>query len=177
MNSVRSLNFGPKKYDVIIGIDPDVTKSGVAWLNPTTRILEINNKSFPELIKVLDRARELSLSENKTVIVVIEASWINTHNRHIIPGQTNAAASKSGYNIGRNHQTGIALSQYAQYIGLDVVEQPPLRKGWSGGDRKITHKELAYFTGIAGRTNQEERDAALLAWNYANLPIKVKKHA
>lgn len=41
-------------------------------------------------------------------------------------------------------------------------------------DGKITHEELAYFTGIMGRTNTEMRDAALLAWNHAGLPIRVK---
>jgi len=34
---------------------------------------------------------------------------------------------------------------------------------------------LAYFTNLEKKkTNQEERDAALIAWGYANLPIKMK---
>ncbi|MDR1339587.1 MAG: hypothetical protein LBK58_06010 [Prevotellaceae bacterium] len=39
---------------------------------------------------------------------------------------------------------------------------------------QITHKELAAFTGITGRNNQEERDAALIAWVWAGLEVKVK---
>jgi hypothetical protein len=46
---------------------------------------------------------------------------------------------------------------------------------WHGRDGKITQEEIAAFTGIDGRHNQEERDAALLAWIYAGLPIKAKK--
>ena len=43
-----------------------------------------------------------------------------------------------------------------------------------GKDRKITAEELKAFTGVTGRTNQEGRDAALLAWEYAGLPIKMR---
>jgi hypothetical protein len=45
---------------------------------------------------------------------------------------------------------------------------------WNGKDGKITHEELAAFTGLKGRTNQEERDAALIAWNYAGFPLTKK---
>ena len=43
---------------------------------------------------------------------------------------------------------------------------------WNSKDGKITHEELAKFTGITQRTNQEGRDAALLAWTFAGLPVK-----
>ena len=39
---------------------------------------------------------------------------------------------------------------------------------------KITADELQQITGLIGRTNQESRDAVLLAWCYANLPIRLK---
>lgn len=55
----------------------------------------------------------------------------------------------------------------------------PLRMGgrslWSGAGGKITHGELVAATGIAlGSSNQEERDAALLAWSAAGLPLRMK---
>ena len=59
-------------------------------------------------------------------------------------------------------------------IGYEVIEQAPLRKCWKGRDGKITQIELNYFTGITGRTNQEARDAALIAWNFAGFPIRIK---
>ena len=52
----------------------------------------------------------------------------------------------------------------------------PFRKVWSGRDRKITHEELSAVTGLVyGRTNQEMRDAALIAWVSAGLPVRVIK--
>lgn len=38
------------KYDNIIAIDPDKGKSGVAFLKPTTRQLEVSNLAFPQLM-------------------------------------------------------------------------------------------------------------------------------
>ena len=35
------------RYDNIIAIDPDKDKSGVAFLKPTTRQLEVSNLTFP----------------------------------------------------------------------------------------------------------------------------------
>jgi hypothetical protein len=56
----------------------------------------------------------------------------------------------------------------------EVVEEvKPLKKCWKGRDGKITHEELARFTGLMGHTNQDGRDAALLAWVRAGLPIRL----
>lgn len=41
------------KYDKVIGIDPDVSKSGVAILNMEDKSLKVENLTFPQLIKLL----------------------------------------------------------------------------------------------------------------------------
>jgi len=61
----------------------------------------------------------------------------------------------------------------ARHIGLNVEEIKPLRKYWKGKDGKITPQELQSFTGFKGRSNQDGRDAALIAWVYAGLPIRI----
>ena len=60
-------------------------------------------------------------------------------------------------------------------MGVDVKLIKPLRKIWHGRDKKITHDELCQITKMINvrRTNQEERDAALLAWEHAGLPIRI----
>lgn len=169
-----------KKADIIIGIDPDVDLSGVAWLHPKTRILETYKMDLPELLCYLSKAKTIYEEKYYKVSIVVEASWGNSHNYHLNEmhiedkKKEKRIAAKTGYNVGRNHQVGIDICKYARSIGFDVIEHTPLRKGWKGCNGKITHVELKYFTGIEGKTNQEERDAALLAWNYAGLPIRVK---
>jgi hypothetical protein len=60
------------------------------------------------------------------------------------------------------------------HYGIPVTTVKPLKKTWRGKDGKITREELAYFTRITGRNNQEERDVALIAWVWAGLPVKMK---
>ena len=51
----------------------------------------------------------------------------------------------------------------------------PLKKCWRGTGGKITQEELEYMTGkLDRRVSQDARDAALMAWWFAGLPIKVK---
>ena len=46
------------KFDNIIAIDPDKEKSGVAYLKPPTRQLEVTNLDFPNLLEYLQHARK-----------------------------------------------------------------------------------------------------------------------
>ena len=164
-----------KKYDIIIGIDPDTKKSGVCYLEVATKEIEVLSLTFPQLMDYLQSVKSINYNRNRKIVVVVEASWTTTHNHHLAGKHTLASASKTGYNIGRNHQQGIVICEMAKKLGFEVVEQPPLRKCWKGINSKITHKELAYFTGITSKTtNQEMRDSALISWNFANFPIKIK---
>ena len=160
------------EYQYIIAIDPDVTKSGVAELNTQHRLLEVTSLTFPQLLDYLQYRKKLSETAKTSLIVIVEAGWLNAKSN--FHGQSGNKAQRIAKNVGANHQTGKHIVEYCRHIGIEVVEQRPLAKTWRGRDKKITHDELAYFTGITGKTNQEERDAALLAWHYAGLPIKVK---
>ena len=84
-------------------------------------------------------------------------------------------AEKIAKDVGANHETGRKIVEMCRHYGIKVLEHAPLVKCWKGRDGKITHEELVAFTGLmGGRTNQDARDAALLAWVFANLPIRVK---
>lgn len=164
-----------RRPDIIIGIDPDVDKSGVAALNCGTKTVEIARKRFPDLIRSLQELKEGAIKNGIRIRVVVEASWLISHNWHTGHVHSAAAVAKTGYNVGRNHQVGILIAECCRSMGIDVKEQQPLRKVWKGSDGKITHEELSCFiVGLPKQTNIEERDAALLAWNEANFPIKVK---
>lgn len=158
-------------HDIIIGIDPDVEASGVATLISGTKKIEATTMTLPVLMDYLRRVQYPTL----TVAVVVEASWTTAHNFHLLPFDNKPVATKKGYKVGRNHQIGIDIADIARHFSLDVRLQPPLRKIWKGKNRKITHEEICAITGYtAKRSNQEERDAMLLAWTSANLPIKIK---
>jgi hypothetical protein len=158
------------KADIIIGIDPDVSKSGVGVVSRERKGVEVFSRSFPELLEYLKMA-----ATHTSVVVVVEASWKISTNWHTGRGDSIRTAARKGKDAGRCHEVGRKIVECAQYYGLEVVEKLPLKKIWKGKDGKITDEEIKAFMPIQGRTNQEERDAALLAWDYAGLPIRLAR--
>jgi hypothetical protein len=164
-----------ERPEIIIGIDPDVDKSGVAVLDCNIKEVRVGRKRFHELIRYLEELRDRARESCHSLLVVVEASWLISHNWHASHGHSTAAVAKTGYNVGRNHQVGIMIAEFCRTLDIEVKEQIPLKKMWKGANGKITHEELSWFIpGLPKQTNNEERDAALLAWNEANFPIKVK---
>ena len=158
------------KADIVIGIDPDVNKSGVGVVSRERKGVEVFSRSFPELLEYLKMA-----ATHTSVVVVVEASWKISTNWHTGRGDSIRTAARKGKDAGRCHEVGRKIVECAQYYGLEVVEKLPLKKIWKGKDGKITDEEIKAFMPIQGRTNQEERDAALLAWDYAGLPIRLAR--
>lgn len=162
-----------KKYHNIIGIDPDVTKSGIAFLETSTKKIELSNLTFPQLLDYMQFVKKQSIELNQSVILIIEAGYLIKSNWHV-KDNNKRVATTIGNKTGANHEVARKIVEMAKHYDLEVIEALPLKKCWKGFDRKITHDELAYFTGISGRTNQESRDSLLLAWNWAGFPIRVK---
>lgn len=162
------------RADYIIGIDPDTDKSGVAQVRVAGREVELFSASFPELLDYLQRMRQKELTEGVKVMVVVEAAWKISTNWHTKRGESVRVSASKGIDQGRCAEVGRKIVECARYYGLEVVEQLPLKKIWKGRDGKITDEEIKAFIPIKGRTNQEARDAALLAWNEAGFPIRIK---
>lgn len=162
------------RYDTIIAIDPDTEQSGVARLDVAERKSWADTLPFPILIEYVRQA--IRMNKGRSTAVVIEASWHDTHNWHLSRRDSAGIAARKGYDEGRNHEVGKKIIEMLNHYGIEVVEKRPLRKIWQGKDRKITHTEITAITGWdKKRSNQEERDAMLLAWDYSNLPIIIKK--
>jgi len=161
------------KADYIIGIDPDTDKSGVAQLIVAGREMAVFSLSFPELLDYLQRMRQKELTEGVNVVVVVEASWRISTNWHTKRAESVRVSASKGIDQGRCAEVGRKIAECAKYYGLEVKEQLPLKKIWKGRDGKITDEEIKAFIPIKGRTNQETRDAALLAWNEAGFPIRI----
>lgn len=161
------------RHDIIIAIDPDVEQSGVARLDVAQRKSWAQTLPFPMLVEYI---RTVHRQNAGKVTVVVEASWHRTHNWHLTRYDRPGVAAKKGYDEGRNHEAGRKLVEMLQYYGIEVEEKPPLRKMWQGPDRKITHTEITEITRWEKkRSNQEERDAMLLAWDRSGLPIIIRR--
>lgn len=159
----------------IIGVDPDVERSGVARLDIVGERVDLALQSleFGELARFLLALRDEAARGGFPVTVVVEAGWLNRGNWHLRWSDTGRLACAKGYQVGRNHEAGRKTVELCRGLGFLVVEQRPLRKMWRGKDRKITAAELRIVTGYDRRSSQDARDAALLAWVQAGLSLKL----
>ena len=162
------------KYDYVIGIDPDVEGSGVGVVIEGREIRK-NRLELPQLIEYL---REV-LATGVSMHVYIEAGWMNKGNYHLQnKGQRHAA--KLGEQVGRNHEIGKQIGVFCEYYKIPFEFVYPLKKCWKGKDGKITHEELrdlmegSVMIPCSGSTNQEVRDAILLAMVHSGIPLMTK---
>lgn len=163
-------------YDIIIGIDPDIDESGYVVITKKGEVKTATTWSLAKLFGVLNADKTYCDSANLSMLVVVEAAYKGgKHNWHL-QGEwmSRNKAAAIGYDTGRNHETGRAIVEFCRYMDIDVKEQLPLKKCWKGPYGKITHEEITKITQWEKkRSNQEVRDALLIAWVNANLPIKI----
>lgn len=146
----------PPAKPILIGIDPDVDKSGVASLDRTTKKVELSTLTFFQLFDYLN------MNQDKIREVRVEASWLIKKSNWHTPTASASASEKVAKNTGSNHEVGRKIIEMCQYLNIPYLEVKPLKKIWKSKDGKITHGELARIVPIPKRTNQEQRDACLL---------------
>lgn len=159
--------------EVIIGIDPDIEKNGVAVLYTKTQEISVHSLLLGQLLSYIDILK--NKYNNTSIRVCVEAGWKNKGNYHLTHYDTKKSAAKKGVDQGRNHQRGIDIIEILRYNNLTVDEVRPLQLIWKKG--KISHEEITrYLPIVKKKTNQEERDAALIAWVAADLPFVPQKY-
>lgn len=146
--------------DFRIGIDPDTDKSGVALFNAEKKkVTGLHNMRFFELFRYLSDCINIDAKFGTTTEVVIEAGWLNAKSN--FHGAFGGAAERIGAKVGANHETGKKIAEMCEYLNIPYKLVKPLSlKPWGG--KKINHAQFVQLTGWVGRTNQEQRDAAML---------------
>lgn len=143
-----------KKTKLLIGIDPDTEKSGFAAYQDKDSFT-LHNYTFFELF---DRLQRLSKSEIFKTEVFIEAGWLNKSNWHKISNGSAAINANIGLRTGANHEVGRKIVEMCQYLGLKHHLIKPTKS-------KVNAETFKAITNYQGRTNQEQRDSAMLVWN------------
>lgn len=135
---------------ICIGIDPDLTQTGLA-VAEQGKVKELHNFDILGLHDFL--------KENKDQIkkVYLEAGWLNQKTSwHAQNTQKRGVVERTAYHIGQNHAVGKLIEQMLKGMGINYV----LIKPW---ESKRNHAEFCRWTGwTGGRTNQETRDAGCL---------------
>jgi hypothetical protein len=138
---------------VHIGIDPDVDRSGVTEWYPATKQLVINSLAFFDLLGRLQSLKTAGCD----IHVVLEAGWLNKSHWHVGANDNRFIASAKGNSTGRNHETGRKLEEMLKYLELSYELRRPR-------NHKVDADYFKKLTGYKGRTNQDERDSALLVF-------------
>lgn len=164
------------KYDIVVGIDPDVEKSGYVVVESASgKVITATNWDLAKLYGVLAADKEYCKTKGLKMLVVVEAAYLGSHhNWHLNKKEfvSKAKAASIGYDQGRNHETGRAIVEFCRYLEVDVIPQKPFKKCWKGPDKKITHEEITQLTKWdKKKSNQEIRDALLLAWMHTTQPM------
>lgn len=72
------------KEQIIIGIDPDVDRNGIAMLDMSTHSLQVQMLTFPNLLDFIkEKYRQFAEIDKWDFKVIIEAGWMNRGNYHI----------------------------------------------------------------------------------------------
>ena len=171
---------------LLIGIDPDTKASGWAVIDLSDRTVHLETLPFMDILSLLTEwRREVDdhyLDEAYSYRFVVEDIWRVAHNWHVSPRDNRLTISKKGYHIGRCSMVGQLIYEAIGAHFFPRIAQPPLRKVWRGADGKITHAELLELCekhdlkltpSKQKQTNQEERDALLLALHHIATPLKL----
>lgn len=81
MTTAEEKPIGSKGF--YIGIDPDVDRNGVAFLDIESRMLDIQCLPFPQTLEYLQQARDYAAENHTPYKVIIEAGWMNKGNWHL----------------------------------------------------------------------------------------------
>lgn len=133
----------------IIGIDPDIDKSGLA-IAKDGKIQDLQCLSFRHLAQFLE-VRSGSIKK-----VYLEAGWLNKKSSwHVAPNA--ASRERAAYKVGQNHQVGKLIEHYLIELEIPYDLVRPT-------ESKRNHKDFCIFTkwNKEIKTNQEKRDAGML---------------
>lgn len=173
-SQLKIYTYSKLPYKQIIAIDPDVGQSGVAiYRTDVDGFSEITTMTFPQLVEHLRlEGAFLQPSGEFSTLVVVEAGYLVNTNWHTKAGRSSKQSARIGRDQGRNNEVARKIVEMARHYGLPTIEARPLRKYGSGEERKATHidvcKRSKSFASVKGaRSNQEERDASLIALEYA----------
>lgn len=130
----------------IIGIDPDVDKSGVCIVNEMLQIERLTTMDLVDLFVLIEGMRDYDIR------VIVEAGWKNKTNFHVGAMDNAWKSAKIGSHVGANHEIGRQIIKFCEKVGIECHAIKP--KG-----HKMSALDFKRISGWTKRTNQEMRDA------------------
>ncbi|MBV2127938.1 hypothetical protein [Arsukibacterium indicum] len=147
---------------LIIGIDPDLTASGVAVITPDKRIVEMQRVKFSQLVDYMQL--QAIKADGQILIKMEDPNMIAPTFPRALPKAMNRQAvnNRISQNVGQVKAVATLILEVLKAAGYSVTPCRPL----VGGYKTRCKKDAAYFNQLTGwdkRSNEDCRDAALIA--------------
>lgn len=141
---------------MVVGIDPDTNKHGVAWVRDGV-LIDLASLNTEDLVN-----RLVAEAANEQLAIKVED--INAF-RPVIqrPGMNRNQMMRIAQNIGAVKHSAVLLVSAINDAGLHVNMVFPLPKLKSG--KQFKADQFNKFTGWSGLSNADTRDAAMIALN------------
>lgn len=144
---------------LIIGIDPDSHKLGVAKCR-SGALCELLNMNVIELYIHLTTFEKEALSAGEVAIHMENPKGSSSSAFNHKKGLTQAAKFKISEKVGMVKQAQSSVEQMAEILNIPVVHHRN-SSAWKKGAQADLFKRI---TGWVGRSNEETRSAAYFAW-------------
>ena len=144
---------------MIIGIDPDSDKHGVAIYKDGA----LHDLLMNDLMDLMDtlKTNQSKIDFNSTIVVHIEnVLGNNTSSFNHSSRFSKGVNSKISEKVGMCKQAQSEVEKLCKHLGIEVVRHR-VSKQWKSGASKDTFKRV---TGWAGRSNEDSRSAAYFGW-------------
>ncbi|MFA5307508.1 MAG: hypothetical protein WC365_08725 [Candidatus Babeliales bacterium] len=147
------LNLKSKMKTLLIGIDPDVDKSGFcAYRTDLGQITQLTTFDLCDTFRwILDYQND-SKDLGFDLIVLVEAGWNNKTNFHVRGSDSAWKSASIGAKTGENYAIGKQIIKFCEKHEIEVIAVTPK-------SHKVNAEYFKEMTKWAKRTNQEMRDA------------------
>ena len=144
---------------VVIGIDPDSEKHGIAIYrkNALCELLSLNSI---ELYVHLTQHEKTALSESRLVIHMENPLGNSSSAFSHSKSEPLSVKFKKSESVGRVKQAQRSVEQLAELLGIPVVHHRN-SNAWKKGTQAELFKRI---TGWSGRSNEDTRSAAYFGW-------------
>lgn len=164
--SKQTALFKAKDYDILIGVDPGSITGVCVWNPEREKILDMQSMSHIKFMEWVVTGKEVY-----DMVVAIENPNLNQpvfmtkEEKDLIQGCGDFPAKdialrillRRAQNIGMNKQIAKTLMEFMESKGISFVPIRPFRK-------KMDAEQFRNLTKWEGRTNQHNRDAAILVF-------------
>jgi len=164
--SKQTALFKARDYDILIGVDPGLITGVCVWSPEREKILDMQSMSHIKFMEWIVTGNDVY-----NMVVAIENPNLNQpvfmtkEEKDLIKGCGDFPAKdialrillRRAQNIGMNKQIAKTLMEFMESKGIDFVPIRPFRK-------KTDAEQFRNLTKWEGRTNQHNRDAAILVF-------------